>query len=575
MKLYFSLLRVYLAPQWPRAMLLAVSLFISIGLGLLVPQILRDFIDGTVAGETLQTLLFSALLYWVVAIAKEVFATTASYLGENVAWSGTNALRLDLLRHCLKLDQPFHKKYTTGELLERIDGDVQLLSNFLSQFIIQVLGNLLMMVGIVVLLFREGFIVGLGASLFIVFGLLIMFAVHPIARPYWTEVRELTSKFIGFLSEHLVGIDDIHANGARQYVIGRFDTVINPLLPARVKANLASSVLWTTSTALLAIANATAFAVNAILWRQGAITIGTVYLIFYYISYLNGPVSALRGEIEDLQQAAASIHRINELLSTRSQLADNGQKRLPHQAHDIVFENVSFRYDEESDVLKGISFRLGAGRTVGILGRTGSGKTTLARLLLRLYDPTSGTILVGGILTTDIDLVDFRRQFSSVTQNVQLFHASVRNNLTFFDPAISDAQILAVLEELSLRTWLDSLEGGLDYMLQGGADISSGQAQLLAFARVFLTSPNVVVLDEASSRVDPATEQMISRAVDKLLYGRTGVIIAHHLNTIQHVDDILILENGRIVEFGKRIVLADDPTSKFSHLLQTNLEEGR
>jgi ABC-type multidrug transport system fused ATPase/permease subunit len=194
-------------------------------------------------------------------------------------------------------------------------------------------------------------------------------------------------------------------------------------------------------------------------------------------------------------------------------------------------------------------------------------------LLFRLYDPTSGVIRLNGRSLHDIPLAQLRQQVSIVTQDVQLFEASVRDNLTFFNEAIGDEQILDVLDELGLQSWLAALPAGLDTVLQGNRGLSAGEAQLLAFARTFLQQPGLVILDEPSSRLDPATEQLLERAVDKLLAGRTGIIIAHRLATVQRADMILVLDNGRLLEFGPREQLAADPDSHFYRLLQVGLTE--
>ncbi|PSN76313.1 ABC transporter ATP-binding protein, partial [filamentous cyanobacterium CCP4] len=209
---------------------------------------------------------------------------------------------------------------------------------------------------------------------------------------------------------------------------------------------------------------------------------------------------------------------------------------------------------------------------LGLLGRTGSGKSTLARLLLRLHDIQRGQICLGGVDIAQVSLRELSQQVGFVTQDVQLFQTSVRNNLTFFNGHIGDRTILQTLEELGLMPWLEALPAGLDTEL--GADsggLSAGQAQLLAFARVFLKDPGLVVLDEASSRLDPLTEQLIERAVDRLLANRTGIIIAHRLKTVERADQILILEQGRVVEYGDRASLASDRHSRFAQLLTTGI----
>jgi len=234
--------------------------------------------------------------------------------------------------------------------------------------------------------------------------------------------------------------------------------------------------------------------------------------------------------------------------------------------------------EEKTLVLHDLSFHLEPGAILGLLGRTGSGKTTLTRLLFRLYDTEQGEIRLGTNGATaniqDLALVDLRHRIGMVTQNIQLFHATVRDNLTFFDPTLSDAQILAVIQDLELGEWLASLPDGLDTVLEsGGSGLSASEQQLLAFARIFLQDPGLVILDEASSRLDPATEHLIERAVDRLVQNRTAIIVAHRLGTVERADQILILHEGRVQEIGERIELASDPNSRFYSLLQTGLEE--
>jgi ATP-binding cassette subfamily B protein len=228
----------------------------------------------------------------------------------------------------------------------------------------------------------------------------------------------------------------------------------------------------------------------------------------------------------------------------------------------------------EGKALQGIDFRLPGGTILGLLGRTGSGKTTLTRLLVRFYDPQRGALRLGGIPIHDIPQATLRRRIGLVTQDVQLFNASLRDNLTLFDPSIPDSRIFSAFEQLGLMDWYNTLPEGLMTKLEpGGSRLSAGEAQLLAFVRVFLRDPGLVILDEASSRLDPATEARLDQAIERLLKGRTAIIIAHRLGTVQRADRILILENGRQIEYGEREQLARDPTSHFAGLLQVGLQE--
>jgi len=285
------------------------------------------------------------------------------------------------------------------------------------------------------------------------------------------------------------------------------------------------------------------------------------------------PLERLTRRIQELQRATAAIQRIQEIREIQPAIEATGSKALPDGELGVVFENVSFAYVGDDLVLDNVAFTLAPGAALGLLGRTGSGKTTISRLLYRLYEPQEGAIRLGGEDIRGLSPEDLRARIGMVTQDVQLFHASVRDNLTFFDTQYADARILGVLEELGLIPWYESLPDGLDTVLDSeGSSLSAGEAQLLAFTRVFLKDPGLVILDEASSRLDPLTEQWIERAIDHLLRDRTAIIIAHRLATVQRVDEVMILKEGRVREYGRRADLAADPQSRFSHLLRTGAE---
>lgn len=573
---YAKLLGSYLQPQKSRVVLFAVTLLGSIGLQILSPQILGYFIDTTVAGRSQQALYVAALLFIGAAFLTQILSVVATYLGENVAWTATNALRADLVEHCIQLDLSFYKSRTSGELLERVDGDVNVLARFFSQLAIHTLGNAILLLGILIALFFENWLAGVSLTLFAVFALSVLLSLHSFAVTPWTAYLQLSAEFFGFIGEKLVGREDIRANGAVSYVMRRFYHILQRWLPIYQKARLTSTILWGTSVGLFTVGNAIALTVSAYLWNQSAITIGSAYLIFHYTNLLNQPIERIREELEELQQVEASIHRIREIWQIRSQLSASGDLPLPNQALSVACEHVWFHYPDAIQTstssewtLQDISFHLDAGQVLGLLGRTGSGKTTLARLLLRFYDAQRGCIRISDVAIAETPLTTLRQRVGLVTQDVQLFQASIRDNLTFFNPNVPDQLIWQTLEELGLETWLRSLPTGLDTLL--GADssgLSAGQAQLLTFARVFLKNPGLAILDEASSRLDPVTENLIEQAVERLLQRCTGIIIAHRLQTVQRADQILILDRGRILEYGDRQTLINNPHSHFYKLLQ-------
>jgi len=575
---YLVLFDRYLRPQAARAVLLAVLILGQMGLQLLSPQIVRSFIDGAMEGAPTAALTRMALLFLGVAVATQSLSLALTYIGQNVAWTATNALRRDLTLHCLRLDMAFHKAHAPGELIERIDGDVGALGNLLSEMSVRLFGNGLMITGIVVMLLIEEWRVGLAALGYTVLMLFMLRRIQAGSADAWRDSAQTRAELFGFLGERLTGAEDIRGNGAEPYVLARLHRLMRALLHAGRGAVLRGAQTFIVGYSAFMLVVIAALAIGAARYLGGALTIGAVYLLVSYANKLYGPLEEIQRQVADLQRASASSGRVNELLAIQPGPVERAAVQIPSGPLQVAFRGVTFRYPDGADagdsVLTDVSLELAPGRVLGLLGRTGSGKTTLSRLLFRLYDPTAGAISLSGVDLRDVRLSELRRRAALVTQEVQLFAASVRDNLTLFEDGIPDDHILAALHELGLDAWFAALPAGLSTRLgAGGRNLSAGEAQLLAFARVYLRDPGLVILDEASSRLDPGTERILERAVDRLLSGRTAIIIAHRLATVGRADEVLVLEGGRIREHGDRRVLASDPASRFSALLRRGLEE--
>ena len=573
-KAYWDLLSQHIRPQKGRFTLLSILLLGSIGLRIYAPQIMRTFIDSALAGEALQTLTFTAIAFISIALVQQVVAVSVTYIGENVAWTATNALRAELAWHALNLDMRFHNDHTPGELIERIDGDVTELATFFSQFALNLVSNGLLLIGILTALFIEDWRAGLAFTIFSLATILILGRLKDIAMPHQKARREAEAQLYGFVEEQLAGTEDIRSSGAVDYSIRELFRHQGVIFTHNRKAHFKR---WIIENAMgLALTTGSLLAITSGYWlfTAGLVTIGTVYLFVHYINLLEEPFWAMTHEIESFQTIGACVERLAEFRNFKAEVLDGTGADIAARPLAITFDDVTFSYNGTDSVLSGLSFDLKPGSVLGLLGRTGSGKTTLARLIFRLYDPKSGRIAINDVDLRDMRLEALRRNVAIVTQDVQLFRASIRDNLTFFDRAITDEEILATLEALELGDWYRSLSNGLDTELDTGArSLSAGEAQLLAFTRVFLRNPGLVILDEASSRLDPATEQRLERAIDKLLQNRTAIIIAHRLGTVHRADEIMILESGEVSEYGDRKQLAADQGSRFYQLLQTGLEE--
>ena len=573
-KSYWNLLSEHIRPQKGRFILLAILLFGSIGLRVLAPQIMRKFIDSALAGEALQTLTWTAITFIGVALIQQTIAVSVTYLGENVAWTATNDLRAELAEHALHLDMKFHNNHTPGELIERIDGDVTELATFFSQFALNLIANGLLLIGILIALFIEDWRTGLAFTIFSLLTITILGRLKDIAIPHQKARREAEAQLYGFIEEQLAGTEDIRSSGAVNFSIRELFRHQSAILGHNRKSHFKRWIIENAMGFALTAGNLLAITSGYWLFSAGLITVGTVYLFVHYINLLEEPFWAMTHEIESFQTIGACVERLTEFRNFKAEVVSGNGVEIPTRSLSLSFDDVSFSYNGTDSVLSHLSFDLKPGSILGLLGRTGSGKTTLGRLIFRLYDVGSGSIKVNGSDLREAHLDVLRRNIAIVTQDVQLFRASIRDNLTFFDRSLPDEKIITTLEELELGDWLRNQPKGLDTELDTGSrSLSAGEAQLLTFTRVFLRNPGLVILDEASSRLDPATEQRLERAIDKLLKNRTAIIIAHRLDTIHRADQVLILDKGKISEYGDHTQLVADPNSRFYQLLQTGLEE--
>lgn len=582
---YGQLLRRYLAPQRRAVFFMSSLLLISISLQLVGPQVVRSLIDTLQTTRNGSRLVQSALLFIGVTALQQVMKVLATYWSERVAWTATNQLRADLTAHLLQLDLSFYKTRTPGELIERVDGDVNELAGFFSSFVVQLIGSALLLLGVLLAVYLVNLALGLAFTGFVIVTLLALGRVWQGGSPHWQADREHSAHFYGYLGEALTATEDIRTSNAIPYILRRFFEHGQQWWPVRLKAGVWGQSVMNAAIIAFAVGEALAYGLGGALYQNGGISLGSVYLVLAYMAMLGTPIETLRIQLQELQRANASIIRVRELLATCSKLVD-GTAELPGGALAVEFRAVHFGYEAQGNpitaspeeknpgleeeakgetILHNLSFQLQPGKVLGLLGHTGSGKTTIARLLFRLYDPQQGEVCLGGINVRAVQLAALRARIGLVTQEVQLFEATLRDNITFFDTTFSDAHLLTVLAQLGLQTWLERLPNGLDTLITG-ASLSAGEAQLIALARVFIKDPGLVILDEASSRLDPVTEVLLNQALVRLLQGRTAIIIAHRLTTVERADHILMLDQGRVLEQGPRAELAANPHSRFSKL---------
>src|SRR5690606_31931575 len=361
---YRDMLIKYLAPQRTRVLILAVLLFSSIGLQLASPQILRAFIETAVnSGQQLyltptfsypytvdttqNQLLMVALLFMFVALGQQGVAILAVYFSENVGWTATNMLRRDLAMHCMRLDMTFHHVRTPGEMIERVDTDVTQIANFFSQFVIMVLANIILLVGVLVLLFRENVYVGIAMA---IFALLTMWALNKVrsyAIPAWAASREASAQFYGFLEEQLSGTEDTRASGAVPYTLRNFYKLLYDRLKAEQHAGFMNVTIMSVIVVCVTVGTILSFVLGFILNQSGLVTIGTVFLFVTYTNMLFRPMREITMQIQELQKAGAGIGRVNELFSIKSKITDGPGVAIPEGPLSVEFDDVTFAYNAD------------------------------------------------------------------------------------------------------------------------------------------------------------------------------------------------------------------------------------
>lgn len=566
----------YLRPELLRIALMGVLLLVYVGLQLYVPQLLGQFIDSALSGAVAQALRDIAVIFLVAAVFRQLLGAAATYLGADLGWRVTNSLRHDLARHAFSLDIDWHKSRTPGEFIERIDGDLTALGDFFSQFSVRVFGGLLIVLSVLVVLWVIDPWIGLGLTIVSLLEVAVILMSRRRAEAASADERASSAELFSFVEERLAGIEDIRANGAGQHAMWSFTGVMRNFHSKTLFAWRARLSAWLGAYGAYVLGLMVGMGLMILFVMEGKHTVGTAFIVFQYLGMLNEQIEIVTQHMQELQKASAGLTRVREMLDTETALPPGGVQTLPAGALGVRFEHVGFSYPARGDLparttMRDVSFSLAPGEVLGLLGRTGSGKTTLTRLLFRFYDPVSGSVKLGGRDLRELNETSLRSSIGLVTQDVQLFQATVRDNLTFFADGYPDEALVELLHDLGLSDWLATLPAGLDTVVSaGGSNLSAGQAQLLALGRVFLKDPGLVILDEPSSRLDPDTERKLESAVDRLLEGRTAIIIAHRLDTVERADTILVLDDGRVSEHGARTRLAADPTSRYARLLRAS-----
>jgi ATP-binding cassette subfamily B protein len=550
-------LLTYLRPYRGQVLVAVVAIIGHSALDLVPPYLTKTVIDRYIPIGDLAGLSSIAALYLVALIASfllEYLQTwTMQVIGQKIMFD----LRMQLVSHLNRLDLRFYDRNPVGRLMTRITTDVDVLNELFTSGVVSVFGDVFTLIGIMGVLIWMDWRLALAAFsvLPLIAGITHWFRIN--ARESYRTVRTWIARINAYLQERITGMATVQLYRREQRDFETFDQIDRKHRDANVQSIFYYAVFYP------AVELVGALAASLILWVGGArivfdgsdpLTLGALVAFLQYSQRFFRPISDLSEKFNILQGAMASSERIFGLLDTPIEIVSQPKERVRAKWTGpgvIRFENVNFSYVENEPVLKNVSFEVRPGERIGIVGATGSGKTTIVSLLLRFYDVQGGRITVDGIDIRDIDLADLRSLFGLVLQDVQLFAGTIASNVRLGNDSISDDDVRRALDAVHASSFVDRLPQGLESVVaERGSTLSVGQKQLLSFARALAFNPRVLVLDEATSSVDTDTELLIRDALKVVMRGRTTIAIAHRLSTIQDMDRILVMHRGELRESG-------------------------
>jgi subfamily B ATP-binding cassette protein MsbA len=544
-----------LLPYWPRVLVGLGSMLLSVGLGLLPPLLMKHVIDDVITGGRTELLgtLVAALIGCFLgdAVFSALRTSTMHILAQRMVYD----LRRDVHRHLQGLSLSYFESHSTGDTMSRLSNDVGAVENMVAHGTDTLISDTCRLIGLIifitVMLWQLALISLIPLPIFAI--AIVLFARK--VRPYYQKVRDELGEINAHLQENISGIRVVQAFAREKHEEELFDRASLGYFRAYSKG------VWMWSTFFPAMGFLTSFSFVAIIWyganyvhgHQHGATIGTLVAFFGWLQGLYGPVRSLLMVHNTINQALAALARIFEITDTKPEITDAPDaEELGRIEGRVEFENVSFRYHTGEIVLSGVSLRASPGQTVALVGRSGAGKTSIANLIPRFYDPLEGVVWVDGHDLRQVTVASLRSQIALVLQDTFLFDDTVRENirygrLTATDDEVHEAAIAAHAHEFIM----EDLPKGYDTEIgERGVKLSGGQKQRVAIARALLADPRILVLDEATSSVDTEAERIIQAAINRLVRGRTTFVIAHRLSTIVNADQILVLEDGQIVERG-------------------------
>ena len=498
----------------------------------------------------------------------------STWLGQHVIQD----LRSKIFKHILSLKMKYFDNTPIGTLVTRTVSDIETIADIFSQGLLVIIAELLKLIVIIILMFYTDWRLTIIALLTIPVLLVATAWFKNNIKRTFQDVRTQIANLNTFVQEHIVGINIVQIFNRENAEYQKFFDINTKHRDSNIKGIFYYAVFFPVVEVLSSVS------IGLIVWYGGQaildgknITVGELIAFILFIHMMFRPIRQLADRFNILQMGIVGCERVFKVLDTDEKILDNGTLNIENTKGSIAFKKVNFCYKKDESVLKNLSFEIEAGKMLALVGRTGAGKTSIVSVLNRFYEIDSGHITIDGIDINEISLQSLRKNIALVQQEVFLFSDSILNNITLFDATISKEKVIAAAKEIGVDEFINSLPGNYDFVVaERGVTLSSGQRQLIAFLRVYVRNPKILILDEATASIDTATEELLQLALEKLATNRTTIVIAHRLSTIVNADKILHLENGSVLESGTHNQLLKNKGSyaeMFNFQSDTNLIE--
>lgn len=542
----------YVKPYKLKVSLVLFLMLIVMGTGLLSPMLLRIAIDNYIEVRDVVGLIIISLGLIGINVVGMYASKLSTYQMNKTTHSILHTIRQELYVHIQKLSFSFFDDRPVGKILARVVGDVNSLSELFSKSVTTVIPQALMLISIAIILFVMNIKLALVSIMILPLLMVVVSTIMVKSRAKWQVFRQKRSNLNGFTHESFSGIKIIQNFTFEEETTKKFEKSVGEVRNGFLSAVKYNDWLWSFIDMSFGISSIIVYWYGANLARSGEVSIGTIIAFISYTNMFWRPIINIASYYNTLVTNFAAAERIFEIMDVVPTIDEmEGSEEMPTIKGTVEFKNVSFEYEKDVQVLHNVSFKIKPGENIALVGPTGAGKTTITSLISRFYDATEGKVLIDGNDVSKVNLYSLRSQMGVMLQDTFLFSTSIKENIRYGKLDATDEEIIAAAKAVNAHEFIMKLEKGYDTDVnERGSRLSVGQRQLISFARALLADPRILILDEATSNIDTATEILVQKGINKLLHGRTSFVIAHRLSTIRDCDRIMVVDGGEIVESG-------------------------